>query len=59
MAKIFEDELMDLQADYVSLCMEAMEGIADEIFIYISIEADRRELYKTSEHDNGRKQSAL
>ena len=39
MAKIFEDELMDLQADYVSLCMEAMEGIADEIFIYISNEA--------------------
>ena len=36
MAKIFEDELMELQADYVSLCMEAMEGIADEIFIYIS-----------------------
>ena len=39
MAKIFEDELMELQADYVSLCMEAMEGIADEIFIYISNEA--------------------
>ena len=38
MAKIFEDELMDLQADYVSLCMEVMEGIADEIFIYISNE---------------------
>ena len=40
MAKIFEDELMDLQADYVSLCLEAMEGIADEIFIYISNEKD-------------------
>lgn len=40
MAKIFEDELMDLQADYVSLCMEVMEGIADEIFIYISNEED-------------------
>ena len=40
MAKIFEDELMDLQADYVSLCMEVMEGIADEIFIYISNEKD-------------------
>ena len=39
MAKIFEDEFMDLQADYVSLCLEAMEGIADEIFIYISNEA--------------------
>ena len=38
MAKIFEDEFMDLQADYVSLCMEVMEGIADEIFIYISNE---------------------
>ena len=38
MAKIFEDEFMDLQADYVSLCLEAMEGIADEIFIYISNE---------------------
>ena len=40
MAKIFEDELMELQADYVSLCLEAMEGIADEIFIYISNEKD-------------------
>ena len=40
MAKIFEDELMELQADYVSLCLEVMEGIADEIFIYISNEKD-------------------
>ena len=40
MAKIFEDEFMELQADYVSLCLEVMEGIADEIFIYISNEKD-------------------
>lgn len=38
MAKVFEDEFMDLQADYVSLCLEVMEGIADEIYIYISNE---------------------
>lgn len=40
MAKVFEDEFMDLQADYVSLCLEVMEGIADEIYIYISNEED-------------------
>lgn len=39
MAKVFEDEFMNLQADYVSLCLEVMEGIADEIYIYISNEA--------------------
>ena len=40
MAKVFEDEFMDLQADYVSLCLEVMEGIADEIYIYICNEKD-------------------
>ena len=40
MAKVFEDEFMDLQADYVSLCLEVMEGIADEIYIYICNEED-------------------
>ncbi|MCI7136635.1 MAG: hypothetical protein SPI09_00325 [Candidatus Limivicinus sp.] len=40
MARVFEDEFMDLQADYVSLCLEVMEGIADEIYIYISNEED-------------------
>ena len=39
MAKVFEDEFMNLQADYVSQCLEVMEGIADEIYIYISNEA--------------------
>ena len=38
MEKIFEDEFMDLQADFVWLSMEALGDFADEIYIYISNE---------------------
>ena len=40
MEKIFEDEFMDLQAEYVSLCLELFEDRADEIFIYVANEED-------------------
>ena len=42
MGKIFEDEFMDLQAEYVSLCLELFEDRADEIYIYVANEEDVR-----------------
>lgn len=38
MSKIFEDEFMEIQADIVSVCLEATEGNADKIFGYCSME---------------------
>lgn len=41
MAKQFEDEFSGLQADMVSICMEYVDGKADEIFIHCSYEEER------------------
>lgn len=38
MAKVFQDEFMDVQSDLISLCLEATEEKVDEIFVYCSIE---------------------
>lgn len=35
MERIFEDEFTDLQADYISLCLEFTEKKVDEIYVYI------------------------
>lgn len=42
MSKIFEDEFMDLQSEFVSLALELIGNKADEIYIYISIEEKSR-----------------
>ena len=38
MAKTFEDEFMELQADMVSICLEYVEDDAEKIYIYASCE---------------------
>lgn len=38
MAKTFEDEFMELQADMVSICLEYVEDDAEKIYIYGSCE---------------------
>lgn len=38
MKKVFEDEFMDLQSEFVSLCLELTGETVDNIYIYISIE---------------------
>lgn len=38
MSKSFEDELMELQGEMVSLCMDVTKGKADYIFVYCSNE---------------------
>ena len=38
MAKIFEDEFMEAQADMVSICLEYVEDDAEKIYIYASCE---------------------
>lgn len=38
MGKNFEDEFMELQADFVSLCLEISEQKVNKIYIYCSIE---------------------
>ncbi|GAA0086304.1 hypothetical protein UT300007_27430 [Clostridium sp. CTA-7] len=38
MKKVFEDEFMDLQSEFVSLCLELTGNTVDNIYIYISIE---------------------
>ena len=38
MAKVFEDEFMDLQARMIGLCEELTEGRVDKIFVYCCIE---------------------
>ena len=30
----YEDAFMDLQSDYISLCLEYAEGHAEEVFAY-------------------------
>lgn len=40
MSRVFEDELMDLHADCISLCLEVVHDKADKIFAYCSIEKD-------------------
>ena len=35
MAKIFEDEFMEAQADMVSICLEYVEDDAEKIYIYM------------------------
>ena len=40
----FEDKFMELQAEYVALCMELVEDIegVEKVYIYISNEKDSR-----------------
>lgn len=38
MGKIFEDEFMEIQADLISLCLDAVENKVDKIYAYASIE---------------------
>lgn len=38
MGKIFEDEFMEIQADLISLCLDAVENQVDKIYAYASIE---------------------
>ena len=38
MARVFEDEFADLQADMVSICLEYVEERADKVFVYCSAE---------------------
>ena len=42
MAKIFEDEFMEAQADMVSICLEYVEDDAEKIYIYVSIDIQRQ-----------------
>lgn len=38
MEKLFEDEFMDVQSEFVSLCLEVAEQEVDKVYIYCSIE---------------------
>lgn len=38
MGKVFEDEFMELQSDFVSLCLEVAEQKVNKVYIYCSIE---------------------
>lgn len=38
MSKVFEDRLVEIQADMVDICMEYVDYQADEIYIYCSAE---------------------
>ena len=38
MGKLYEDDLMEIQSDLISLCMEVSEGNVDKIYAYASIE---------------------
>lgn len=42
MGKKFEDEFMELQSDFVSLCLEVAEQKVNKIYIYCSIEKRSR-----------------
>lgn len=48
----FEDAFVELQSDFVSLGMELLEGIAEEIYIYISLEKGE-ELFNAFAKHNG------
>ncbi|MBI9052032.1 MAG: DUF600 family protein [Anaerolineaceae bacterium] len=39
MAKVFEDYFSELQADMISICLENVNGVADEIYLYCSYES--------------------
>ncbi len=36
MKKIFEDEFMDLQSEFISLCLELTGKTVDNIYIYFN-----------------------
>ena len=38
MRQQFEDEFMDLQSEFISLCIEVTEGKVDRVYAYASIE---------------------
>ena len=38
MSKQFEDEFMDLQSEFISLCLEVTKKRVDKIYAYVSIE---------------------
>lgn len=38
MKKIYEDEFMELQADFISLCLEVAEQKVNKVYAYCSIE---------------------
>lgn len=38
MSELFEDQLMDIQSDMVTLCLEYIESRADKVFVFGSIE---------------------
>lgn len=38
MEKLYEDELMEIQSDLISLCLEVTERKVDQIYAYASIE---------------------
>ncbi|MFD2656794.1 DUF600 domain-containing protein [Gracilibacillus thailandensis] len=40
MSKIFEDYLSELQADMVAICLEYVENMAEDIYIYCSYEPE-------------------
>lgn len=42
MKRVFEDIFMDLQSEYVSLCIELVGKDVDNIYIYISIEKNSK-----------------
>lgn len=44
MEKIFEDAFMDLQSEYVSLCLELLGNTVEKIYIYLSIE-DKSQMF--------------
>lgn len=52
MSKIFEDVFMDLQSEFVSLCLELVEKKADVIYIYISNE-DKSKMFNAFIETNG------
>ena len=38
MGKVFEDDFMELQSQFISLCLEVSGKKVDEVYAYISIE---------------------
>lgn len=44
MKKNFEDAFMELQSEYVSLCLELLGNTVEKVYIYLSIE-DKSQLF--------------
>ena len=44
MKKIFEDAFMELQSEYVSLCLELLGNTVEKVYIYLSIE-DKSQMF--------------